>query len=105
VRGDEVRDLFIQQAERFEKMAAEESAGVAPIRARPVPSLRRGVAPLIGNELGPVGIPSPPPMAPMYLESARSCRWFADHVETDRVFRLGVHDLGFIGLSVLHSCR
>jgi hypothetical protein len=107
VRGDEVRDLLIKNAERYEKMAAEEDTGVAslekaklrPIRPMPIPRPSGAITPGVALPVG-MGEYTPPPMAPVYREWAWSCRWLADHVETDRVFRLGMHDLALIGVSV-----
>jgi hypothetical protein len=91
VRGAEVRDLLLKLAGKYERAADEESAGN-------VKSLRRPS--FSGVALPPgVHLPDPPPMAPVYRELAESVRWLADHVEEDRVFKLGLHDLEHLGVS------
>jgi hypothetical protein len=70
VTGSEVRELFLAMAERYENMLADE---------------RRPYA-------------ESPSKLPLWRETAKSARWLADHVETDRVFRLGLQDLRYLGI-------
>jgi hypothetical protein len=105
LRGAEIQKLLLEMAETCESEAEKQALpeNVKPIRAQRVLLEMAGSMPTIpgtedSQQMRAMAIMRAREMAEAYRSNAKTYRFLAAHVEEDRYFRLGVHDLNFLGL-------
>jgi len=114
LRGTEIQAILIEAAEESEAEAKKENLprNVRPI-GRPVrpPYARQAVGPsdyppLPSNEeIAAMNAAMAQERVKSLLANAKTFRFLAGHVEEDKYFRLGIHDLAFLGLVPSHVAQ
>jgi hypothetical protein len=106
LRGTEIQACLIEAAEEAEAEAEKESLpkNVRPIGRshairRPMPQgYPGGIQGPSEEEIASMNVAMAQERAKSLRANAKTFRFLAAHVEEDKYFRLGIHDLAFLGL-------